>query len=1033
MLEFYLKNGKVAVLLLLTIIMTKGIARAQDDAENIRQGIVLDDYGNPLEGVHIFVSKEDSFVVSDERGYFEIAAKEGSTLVFQHPNFYRYELSVNTDLRDLFDVQLIDRYLKSPEKIDALYHTVEKRKTVGAISTLYTNQLTTSLSPNFAAALAGRLPGLYVQQNRGIRGTFTEANTSASIGGSIPQTNRTVPGDNTMFGLQLRGQGPTTVIDGIQRDIFSIDPSNIESVSVQKDALSSIMLGMKSSSGILLITTKKPIDKGFQLSFTGEMGVQRPLNMPKPLQGYQYAYLLNEALQNSGESPAYTAEDFETYRNGGNPFTHPDVNWYKTVFKETAPISSYNLNASGGGKIARYSVGLNYLNQQGHFKTLEENNYPTNIELNRYLLTSSVEIDVTDDFNVSLDLFGRLQEGVQPGAGTGTILQQMHTTPNNAYPVFNPDDSYGGTVTFTNNLYQQALNSGYIQDNSRDIMANIALEYDLGNFLTGLSAKGITNISVQNLSAIVRNKRSIVYQYIPGEEDEGDRYSFYGSNMPQTNNFNYVGTSRSWYGQFSLNYNTSIDKHEINTQLFADKRIVSPNFDLPFEYNNLAAQVKYNYSEKYFAEAAIDFGSFNRYPPNHQWGTFYAFGLGWDLSKEAFLNEVHWLDQLKVRGVFGKTGNADVGGAGYYSWRQTYGDYVGAYAQGYSRSVGSGIEPTGNTLANPNITWEKANKLSTGVDMALFNNHLQFTGDYYYDTYYDLLQARGKNISLLGINYPVENIGKNLYTGVELSLTYQNNVGNFNYFFTGNWSQMQTEILYMDEQLTEFPYNQRTGTPVGAIFGLQTDGFFNSMDEIDASTTFEGVAVQPGDVKYKDLNNDGVIDSYDQTVIGNDKPLSFYGFTAGFNFKGFDFNILLQGVYNRDIYMGDQVLQAGFQVMNTAYGQAYENIIGRWTPETSETATYPRLTAGRNLNNAPDEYTSLFVESGNYLRLKNISLGYTVPHKWTGRHGVSAVRLFVNAQNIWTKSATTLIDPEVVDFRNYPIQQVFSGGITIKL
>lgn len=1034
MLEFYLRNGMKAILLLfIAFIVANSPVEAQDLSGNSRKGIVLDDYGNPLEGVSVALESSDSVVISDEKGFFEIGANDGSRLIFQHPDFYTYELPVNAGLKDIFEVQLVDRYLKNPEKIDVLYGTAEKDKTVGAISTVHTNQLTSSLSTNYASALAGRLPGLYVQQNRGIRATFTDVNTSAAFaGGRIPMTNRIVPGDNTMYGLSLRGQGPVTIIDGIQRDIYSIDPANIESVSLQKDALSSILLGMRSSRGLLLVTTRKP-KEGFQLSFTGEVGVQQPLKMPRPLSGYQYAYLLNEALQNIGEAPAYTAADFAAYQNGENPFTHPDVDWYNTLFKESAPISSFNLNASGGGKVARYSVSLNYLNQEGHFKTLDLNSYQTNIELDRYLFTSNIDIDVTDDFQMSLNLFGRIEEGVQPGAGTSTILNNMYATPNNAYPIYNPNDSYGGSVTFTSNLYQQALNSGYMQDNSRDIMANIDLDYDLSSFVKGLSAKAITNISVQNLSAVVRSKRSIVYQYTPANEEQEERYSFYGSNSPQSNSFNYVGTSRFWYGQLSLNYNTFVGKHEISAKLFGDKRIISPNFDLPAKYNNLAAQTKYNYAGKYFAEAAVSFGSFNRYPTDDQWGTFYAFGLGWDLAKESFLQQLDWLNQLKIRGVYGKTGNADTGGAGYYSWRQTYGEYIQAYPQGYSRSPGGGIDPTNNALANPNITWEKADKISAGVDVALFNNHLQLTGDYFYDTYYDLLQSRGKSIALLGINYPAENIGENLFKGVELSLTYQNNIGNFNYFLTGNWSQMETEILYMDEQLTEYPYNRHTGNPVGTIFGLQADGFFDSYEEIEGAAVFEGVPVQPGDIRYKDLNNDGVIDSYDQTAIGNTKPLSFYGLTAGFNFKGFDLSILFQGAYNRDLYLGDRTLQAGFQQMNSSFGQAYQNIVGRWTPETAETATYPRLTAGRSQNNMPDQWTSFYVESGNYLRLKNISLGYTLPYKWTGHHGVSAVRLFVNAQNIWTKSATKLVDPEVVSFGNYPIQQVISGGVNIKL
>jgi hypothetical protein len=334
-------------------------------------------------------------------------------------------------------------------------------------------------------------------------------------------------------------------------------------------------------------------------------------------------------------------------------------------------------------------------------------------------------------------------------------------------------------------------------------------------------------------------------------------------------------------------------------------------------------------------------------------------------------------------------------------------------------------------LANPNITWEKADKLNVGVDLSILNNHLQFTADYYHDNYFDLVQTRGKSIALMGFTYPQENIGKRLYKGTEVSATYQNNVGNFNYFVTGNWSQMTTEIVFQDEQARPYSYNMVTGQPVDHFYGYVADGLFASQAEVVSGAKFEGVAVQPGDIRYKDLNEDGLINQYDQTVIGNDKPLSFYGLTAGFNFKGFDVSALLQGVCNRDIYVMNSIADAGFMVIGQAYSQAYEQVLGRWTPETASTATYPRLTAGNNINNT--QPSSFWVRSGNYLRLKNVSVGYTLPFKLSNRLNISQIRVFVNGQNLFTQADYDYVDPEVTSFTSYPVLKVVSAGLNIKL
>lgn len=1030
------------LLLLSFIIFLIGSASVygQDEDSQVRVsdlGVVIDNYGNPIPNVKVQTKGNDIVVTSNELGQFELNAKVGEVIILSHPNFYEKTVKVTDKLKGNAGatIQLDEKYLEKPEQLDLLYSVTNKNEYLGAASTIYNNELSSTLSNTIISSFSGRLPGLYIEQHHGFRSPSTSANATQDLIGWVPVTGQGMPSDNTQFNLNSRGLSPVTVVDGIQRELFSLDPEDIESVSIQRDALSSILLGMRSSRGVLLITTKKPTKGKFQLSFTGKYGVQSAINTPDALPSYQYAYLLNEALQNDGKEPAYTANDFAAFRNGTNSYTHPDVNWYNTALRDNAPIQSYNLNVTGGSKSASYYVSVGYFNQEGLFQSSPMNSYETNLEIDRYLISSKLDIDVTKEFNIGVTIIGRIEQGNQPGAGYSNILNDIYRTPNSAYPVTNPDGSYGGDVSFTNNIYSQTVNSGYITDESRDIMANLNLKYDLSRFLEGLSATATTNISSQNRGATERKKRSLVYEYTPSENGQGGSYDPFGVLSSQSNNFIPVSNSTYWYGQLALNYEKSNGDHNFDASLVGDMQNILINYDLPMRPANITAKAKYNYAEKYFVEAAVNESHFNRYMPGNQWGTFYAAGLGWDIKKEAFLDEAAWLNQLKLRAVFGHTGNG-MENSGYYLWRQTFRQSVTdyTYPQGYAQGLGQGTIDNA-PLANQNITWEKAYKLNVGADISMFNNHLAVTADFYRDKYYDLLQIRGKDIALLGFAYPAENIGEKLYKGGELSVTYQNNVGNFNYFITANWGINASEVLFIDEQYKQEEYNKITGQPDGAIFGLVADGFFNSQEEIAQSAVIEGFDIIPGDIRYKDLNNDGVINQYDHTVIGRDKPLSYYGLTTGFNVAGFDFHVMFQGAYNRDLYLGDNTLMAGFQGFGQSYGQAYAHMIDRWTPETKETAEYPRLSAGGNTYNMGPNYwpTSFWVRSGNYFRVKDIYLAYTLPSAISERvFGGVKVKLFVSGQNVFTKADCDLVDPEVTNFGNYPAQRVLSTGVNIK-
>lgn len=918
--------------------------------------------------------------------------------------------------------------------IDSVDHT--KSNTLGASSTVYTNDLVKYQSATILTGLQGRLKGLNVSPFRGMQLLRTEANTKSDIVGAIPNVGGGIYGDNSEFLISARGQSPVAIVDGVERDLYSIDPEAIESVTIQKDALSNMFLGMRSSRGALIITTKNPDAKGgFHLSLTGKFGISSALKSgPNPLSAYQYAYLLNEALLNDGKSPLYTYDDFEAYRNGTSPYLHPDVNWKDAIMNNSTTSQAYNLNVTGGGRVAQYFVSLGYYSENGLFKTSDANSYNTNFKYNRYLITSKVNINVTDEFKVSMSLMGRIEEGNQPGGISGTgysdLLSNVWQTPNNAYPVLNPNGTYGGNASYTQNLYAQTTGSGYISSNTRDVVGTINLKYDFDKLVRGLSVGATGNISSQVRNAIVRTKQAQVFQYSITQQGN-EAYDKYGDVSSQTNSYRSVSTYQYMYGKMYVDWERQFGMHGVKASLWGDTRTILNNYDLPMIPSNIGQKVEYNYDNKYFAQAAVTESYYNRYDNGRRWGTFWAVGLGWDISKEKFM-EASKIDQLKLRATYGHTGNG-IDNAGYFSYLKRYNEDGGFwYSNGTSMSNGGSVSEI-SPLANTLLTWEKGRKVNVGLDLTLLKNRLTLSADYYNDYYYDILQSRGKSIQLLGIAYPAENIGKTRYYGLETQLSWQDHIGKVNYYVSANWSMEQNKRLFMDEQYVPYDYLKMTGQPTGTIYGLVATGFLTAKDIADGYPVMNGFNnIQAGDVKYKDMNGDGEINEFDRTVIGGDKPTCYFGIDLGFEWKGLEVTAFIQGAYNRDLYNSDRTLLEGFQVIGQSYGQAYTNLLNRWTPETAETATYPRLTAGGNMYNYGNNWnSSLFVQNGNYIRLKNATVSYKLPENFCRNYlGGLRVKIFVQGQNLLTWSRTRLQDPEVT-FTSYPLQRTITTGINL--
>ncbi len=899
-----------------------------------------------------------------------------------------------------------------PKNVRLVYNqSIPANLTVASSAVVYNKNLIQSPAASVLNALTGRLSGLSTSQFSGLPG---------SDGVSV----------------SLRGVSPLILIDGIPRNLTTIDLQEVESITVLKDALGTAMLGVRGARGALLITTRQGSAAKQQISFTAQTSMQQPLKMPQALSAFNYATLRNEAVQNEininpnyPTNLLYTAADLQAYQTGSDPVGHPDIDWRKQVLRNTSKFDRYSLNVTGGSTTARYYVGLEHFNQDGLLKTDAANKYNTNNGINGSILRSNIDININKKLIGGIHLLGRIINVNEPGAGINSIFNSFLNTPATAYVPINPDGSYGGVQQYQNNIQAQATGSGYLESYNRDILADFYLKRTLDEIIPGLWAKAVGSYSANLTENINRSKPIVVYQRLVNNGVES--YNQYGVSGTQLNTNAISSQGRQSYFEASIGYNHVFNgTHGIDMVVLGNIDNSVANSDLPYTITGTSGRLSYNYKQKYIAEVAYGVNGSNRYFPNGttRYGFFPAFGLGWNITKESFMENSAWLNNLKLSGSYGKVGN-DV--PGYFSYIQRYNNGAAAY---FGSSASGNPTLVEASIANANITWEKGNKLNIGLAGAMFKNRLGFNIEYYNNKYYDLLQQRGQNTSLLGNNYPAENIGQTRFSGWDFDLSWQNEKrSDFNYFVSANASLQKTELLYSNEVNQPYDYMRRTGQPVGQPFGFTADGLFQSQAEIDhggknngPAPTFLGYTPQPGDIKYKDLNGDGVINQLDITSIGSAKPQLVLGLNFGFDYKGFDFSALFQGIRNINNYLSGN---SYWEFQNGGFGQAYTQQLDRWTP-SNPNASYPRLGIGSNTNN--QAFSSYWYRKADYLRLKNAEIGYTVPARFSNIIKLPSVRVFANGLNLFTITSLKDVDPEVYNGA-YPIQRVFNIGVNVKL
>ena len=962
-------------------------------------GSVTDAGEHVLSEVTLLNERTGASVQTGSDGRFTLQAIKGDFITTRLEGFAGFRWMV-TDTR-VYSIRLNEQSLAATKSVVLPEGVQSAAKVTGAYGVLYGNELARVPVADITNALPGRLAGLYVRQTNGTPGADAAS-------------------------LNLHGQTPLLVIDGVPRSFTSINPNEIESITLLKDAMATNLYGMRASNGALVITTRKGVTGKQEISFTAQYGVQSPVKKPSFLNAYDYSRLYNEALQNDGLTPLYSDADLQAYKNHTDPYGHPDVDWYRQLTRNNMRMTRYSLDVSGGGQFARYFIAADRLSQQGIFITSPANAYNTNNDFSQYSVRSNVEMYLNKKLKAYLNVYGVIKNGTEPGVSDTAILRNMLRTPNNAYPAFNKDSSYGGNIARQNNLYAQTVGSGYLSGYNRTLFADLGVRQELSAIVPGLWIKGLFSINADLAEVIDRSKTFATFQMQTDAGTGNTSYQQFGTNGTQNNTGGARSQSKNVFIQGILGFDTTLGNHEWSVKAIAGNQNYLFNSNLPLIYRTYALNAAYSYAGRYQLQAGLTSSGSNEYPSGHDMGFFPAVAAAWNISAEQWARTQKVFSLLRLKASYGRTGNDDIG---YYDYQKNY-TATGGYTMGASPTTISGVQES--RLYNTMPRWEKADKLNIGIEAALCNNHLNIQVDYYHDRYFDLMQTRGRSIEIIGYNYPQENIGRNNYYGVEANMRYQARAGRLDYFIAANISTQQSTVVYADEVNRAYNYMKRTGQKVGQQFGYIADGFYQDANDVAKYATTEGYKPVPGDIRYKDLNGDGVINQFDQTVIGSKAPLLFGGLQGGISWKGISLSFLLQGTANNSLYLSGNSAWEFLPVYNSVavgYGQAQQLHLNRWTPQHAATATYPRLTVGGNVNN--QAASSFWIRNGNYLRMKNIELSYHFPHALTRKIGANDASVFVNAYNLFTISHSLNVDPEAGAFTDFPLLKMINTGVNI--
>lgn len=995
------------------------------------RGTITDDKGVALPGVSVSIKGTSVGVVSDINGYYIINAKPGDVLFFSFIGFKTQEFTVGKN--PSIDVVLKEDVHELEETVIVGMGKQRKASVIGSISSVSIKELEVP-QRNLTNALSGRIAGAVVVQRSGEPG---QDNADFWVRGI------------SSFGAN---QKPLVLVDGVERDMSDLSIEEVESISILKDASATAVYGVRAANGVVLVTTRKGVAQKPVIEVKLESGFSDLPTMPKLLDGVNYALLANEALGTEN----YNQEYIENLRTGKNPFLYPNVNWMDQLFRKFSTNTNAAINIRGGGERARYYLSASFVEDNGNLKNNPEADYNSNVSLRRYNFRSNIDLTLTKTTNLSLEIGANMTDMHQPGIGNeyeyGRWFSPVELLYNYAY-LSNPlsaavrvpigKDAFGNTEWGWGapaqvgevNPAERLFGSGYDKSFRSQIMSQITLKQDLSFLLKGLDIQASFSFDANNQTIQRRRKQSSTYNITGVNDDTGE---FQVKEIAKGNDFlGYGVTSSSNRAQelkIQLNYNRIFNEiHRVGAMAmyyqrdYVDQTAGTAVNSLPYKKQGLALRTTYAFKDRYFAEFNMGYNGSENFPKGKRFGVFPAGALGYLISNEPFW-QINSINVLKIRGSVGLVGSESLPNNMRFGYLSYFGSGLGGYHFGMAPSYHEGIGE--DQIGVANLTWEKGFKKDIGIELKMFDSMISLDLDYFHEKRSDILIQRQSVPDIMGVNkMPFANMGVMINQGVDGTLEFNHSIGDFRYKLYGNLTYTHNEIKEMDEAPKKYSYRMQTGNRYGQHFGLIALGLFKDEQDILNSPEQKFGDVRPGDVKYLDYNNDGVVDEDDKCPIGySSVPEIIYGFGAQFFYKGFDFGIFFRGQAHVTYGLGGDT----FIPFNKGVGKGnlFEKALDRWTEENpNPNAFYPRLSNGASSNNWQSSTRTIY--NGRLLRLADLEIGYTLNKKWIAPLGMKSLRIYCLANNVALFAPWDMWDPETASFNGskYPLPRKVNFGI----
>ena len=997
-------------------------------------GVVTDGTGETVIGASVLEKGTTNGTITDLDGKFILTVNENAVLQISYVGYTTQEVPVKG--KTSFNITLKEDSEMLEEVVVVGYGAQKKESVVGAISQVSNKELLQSPAANISQAISGKIAGVITSQTSGAPGSD---DTQIYIRGRA-----TFAGDAQ----------PLVLVDGVEREFSQIAPDDIETISVLKDASATAVYGVRGANGVMLITTKRGKEQKPEVSLTANWQIQSPTRTDTYLDSYQSVMLLEEALANDGLPSQYSASDIEMFRRsvageltGVDAMLYPNVDWYDEVLNSTAPAQRYNVSVRGGTKRMRYYASAELYDQQGLVKDLSNDAYgnSSSPSFRRYAFRANIDFFLIKDLTVSVNFGTRFEERGGPNSnessGYSEIFYEMNHTPGWLFPVSaqvqngeKTETIYGGTSQYQNNIVGRLAEAGFYRATNTINETNFIADYKMDWLTPGLSVKGMLSFDYDSYNRKLYSKSFATYQLTdtsnPSELKSWNRFNSDGELAGSQSH----AADYKLYMEAQVNYARTFGKHDVTGMVLYNQNDHRVNDELARRYQGLVGRATYAYDDRYLAEVNFGYNGSENFMKGRRFGFFPAFSVGWRVSNESFMEKYsNWLNNLKIRASYGQVGNDIYSVNGVVqrflyeeAWNQIANDYT------FGTSGQTGIYEA--QYPNYRVTWERAHKYNLGIEFGLFNGLLNGNVDVFYEKRNDILTTYQTRPEWVGVNMAAGNLGKTTNKGYEIELKHHNTIGkDFDYTVGFTFSHAKNEITSKDEPALMTEYRKEEGHPIGQYYGLVCDGFVTQAD-IDGgqlpTSTFGDVKV--GDLKYRDMNNDGFIDERDETFIGySDVPENMFALTLGANYKGWGFSIMFQGVNKVSRYYDAEAMYA---FVNG--GKVKEHHLQRWDPAQSEeynlaNAKYPLLHYD-SYGDHNQRQNSFFLKNGAFVRLKNIELSYTLPKEWIKVVGMSNCRLYVNANNLVTwDHLDGLTDPESNGSNRYPIMKTVNFGVNI--